>query len=204
VSAVRRHAGRVLRVARAAGKCAPEAGLGTPRGDACNLRGESRNLREPADPPGAHGARASCESSPGRTLNAQRRPSGPRGARVSRQGGDASMVRAARESGATDAGERPEPGLGGRPYVSRGRRPMVVPRSGLGSVFASLVGVAIGHSARHATHAGRGRRSPSSPPSTCGAHLSHRSRQRVSRRTAAGPPDCERHSAKYDAGWGAW
>ena len=39
LSAVRGHARRVLCVATPAGECTSEAGLGTPRGDACDLRG---------------------------------------------------------------------------------------------------------------------------------------------------------------------
>ena len=66
----------------------------------------------------------------------------PGGARLSAQGGHASLVQPTAESCAADAGDAAESDLGRRRHVSGGRRPLVVLDRRLGSVLASGAGVA--------------------------------------------------------------
>ena len=92
VSGLRRHASRLLRVAAATGQCAGEAGPGATRRHACDLRAERRDVGEPAASARPPGTGLSCESSTGGAADARGRVPSAGGARVSAEGGHASMV----------------------------------------------------------------------------------------------------------------
>ncbi len=144
---------------------AREAGPDHSRGDACDLRGQRRDVRKSATVPRADEAWPPDQSSPGRAVDARRRLAGAQRAGLPTHDWHPSLVRAAPESGRPDAGDAPESDLDRGPDVSGRRRPVVVLHRDPRPILPTCLGVATDHDPRRPGYSRRrGCRTSASPP----------------------------------------